>query len=92
MSGLGRGGEESRIKIAKTRFTNGPVLKPTTRTEQKIKSSLIKNKLRLSKTSTSKIKNETLFILILGVVFCKIILLTIKINAPVVNYGGRGGR
>ena len=49
MSGLGRSGDESKIKIAKTRFTNGPVLKPTTRTEQKIKHSLIKNNLRLSK-------------------------------------------
>ena len=88
MSGLGRGGEESRIKIAKTRFTNGPVLKPTTRTEQKIKPSLIKNNLRLSKTSTSKIKNETLFILILGVVFCKINLLRIKINASGANWRG----
>ena len=90
MSGLGRGGEESRIKIAKTRFTNGPVLKPTTKTEQKIKPSLIKNNLRLSKT-TSKIKNETLFILILGDVFWEIILLTIKINAPGTIYRGRGG-
>ena len=49
VSGLGRGGEERRIKTAMTRFTNGQVLKPTTRTEQKIKHSLIKNNLRLSK-------------------------------------------
>ena len=48
-SGLGRGGEERRIKTAMPRFTNGPVLKPTTRTEQKIKHTLIKNNLRLSK-------------------------------------------
>ena len=49
VSGLGRGGEERRIKTAMTRFTNGPVLKPTTRTEQKIKHTLVKNNLRLSK-------------------------------------------
>ena len=58
VSGLGRGGEERRIKTAMPRFTNGPVLKPTTRTEQKIKPSLIKNNLRLSKTSNSKIKKR----------------------------------
>ena len=49
VSGLGRGGEERRIKTAMTRFTNGPVLKPTTRTEQKIKHCLIKNNLIFSK-------------------------------------------
>ena len=48
-SGLGRGGEERRNKTAISRFTNGPVLKPTTRTEQKIKHTLVKNNLRLSK-------------------------------------------
>ena len=48
-SGMRRGGEERRIKTAMSRLTNGPVSKPATRTEQKIKHTLVKNNLRLSK-------------------------------------------
>ena len=71
VSGLGRGGEEGRIKTARTRFTNASVLKRTTRTEQKIKPSLIKNNLIISKISSSKIKKLNTLHSKIEVVFCK---------------------